>query len=156
RHVHLPQLLLGLVPNGQRLRGQVQPHLRHQRYGDQLGIGAHEVGGKHAAPHQSRARRTRGAGVEQREQTPARKPMTTAAADLGEGNITTERLGRVFAIGIDRSKKLNGFSPKMLIALAEAMTAFERDEEAWVALLFAHGGNFTAGLELDKVAPYMR
>ncbi len=82
--------------------------------------------------------------------------MTTAAADLGEGNITSERLGRVFAIGIDRPKKLNGFSPKMLIALAEAMTAFERDDEAWVGLLFAHGANFTAGLELDKVAPYMR
>ena len=44
----------------------------------------------------------------------------------------------------------------MLIELAEALTAFERDEAAWVGLLFAHGANFTAGLELDKVAPFMR
>ena len=44
----------------------------------------------------------------------------------------------------------------MLIELAEAFTAFERDEAAWVGLLYAHGANFTAGLELDKVAPYMR
>src|SRR4029453_5040361 len=27
---------------------------------------------------------------------------------------------------------------------------------AWVGVLYAHGANFTAGLELDKVAPYMR
>ena len=73
-----------------------------------------------------------------------------------DGRITTERAGRVLAIGIDRAKKLNGFSPKMLVELAEAFTALERDEEAWVGVLFAHGANFTAGLELDKVAPIMR
>ena len=44
----------------------------------------------------------------------------------------------------------------MLIELAEAFTAFERDQNAWVGLLFAEGANFTAGLELDKVAPIMR
>ena len=82
--------------------------------------------------------------------------MTAATDTPADGRITTERLGRVFAIGIDRPKKLNGFSPKMLVELAEAYTAFERDEEAWVGLLFAHGDNFTAGLELDKVAPVMR
>lgn len=73
-----------------------------------------------------------------------------------DGRITTQRDGRVFLIGIDRPKKLNGFSPKMLVELAEAMTAFERDADAWVGLLYAEGGNFTAGLELDKVAPVMR
>src|SRR5690242_7440435 len=73
-----------------------------------------------------------------------------------EGRITTARLDRVFAIGIERPKKLNGFSPKMLVELAEAFTAFERDEGAWVGLLFADGANFTAGLELDKVAPVMK
>jgi enoyl-CoA hydratase/carnithine racemase len=82
--------------------------------------------------------------------------MTPATDPTADGRITTERLDRVFAIGIDRPKKLNGFSPKMLIELAEAYTAFERDEAAWVGLLFAHGANFTAGLELDKVAPLMR
>jgi enoyl-CoA hydratase/carnithine racemase len=73
-----------------------------------------------------------------------------------DGRITTERDGHLLLIGIDRPRKLNGFSPKMLIELAEAYTAFERDEDAWVALLYAHGANFTAGLELDKVAPIMR
>jgi enoyl-CoA hydratase len=82
--------------------------------------------------------------------------MTSAETSNPDGRITTERDGHVLLIGIDRPKKLNGFSPKMLTELAEAYTAFERDEDAWVGLLYAHGANFTAGLELDKVAPVMR
>jgi enoyl-CoA hydratase len=74
----------------------------------------------------------------------------------GDGRISTERHERVLAIGIDRPAKLNGFSPKMLAELAEAYTRLEREEDAWVGLLYAHGANFTAGLELDKVAPIMR
>jgi len=80
----------------------------------------------------------------------------TASDAPPDGRITTERLGRVLAIGIDRPRKLNGFSPKMLVELAQAYTALERDGEAWVGLLHAHGPHFTAGLELDKVAPVMR
>ena len=64
-----------------------------------------------------------------------------------DGRITTDRLDHVLAIGIDRPRKLNGFSPKMLVELAEAFTRFEHDDEAWVGVLFAHGGHFTAGLE---------
>jgi len=82
--------------------------------------------------------------------------MTAANDPPPDGRITAQRLERIFAIGIDRPQKLNGFSPNMLIELAEAFTAFERDEAAWVGLLYAHGPNFTAGLELDKVAPFMR
>jgi len=82
--------------------------------------------------------------------------MTSTDTSPPDGRITSERAGRVLAIGIDRPKKLNGFSPKMLVELAEAFTALERDEEAWVGVLFAHGAHFTAGLELDKVAPLMR
>ena len=82
--------------------------------------------------------------------------MTAAADPPPDGRITTKCHERIFAIGIDRPRKLNGFSPKMLIELAEAFTAFERDEGAWVGVLYAHGANFTAGLELDKVAPFMK
>ena len=82
--------------------------------------------------------------------------MSTTPETPADGRITTERLDRIFAIGIDRPRKLNGFSPQMLVELAQAYTALERDEEAWVGLLYAHGDNFTAGLELDKVAPVMR
>jgi enoyl-CoA hydratase/carnithine racemase len=82
--------------------------------------------------------------------------MTGSVSTSPDGRITSERLERVFAIGIDRPNKLNGFSPNILVELAEAMTAFEGDADAWVGLLFAHGDNFTAGLELDKVMPYMK
>ena len=44
----------------------------------------------------------------------------------------------------------------MLVQLAEAMTTLEKDADAWVGLIFAHGANFTAGLELDKVVAYAR
>ncbi len=82
--------------------------------------------------------------------------MSGTDAPPADGRIATERLGRVFAIRIDRPRKLNGFSPKMLVELAEAFTAFEGDEAAWVGLLVAEGPHFTAGLELDKVMPFMR
>jgi enoyl-CoA hydratase/carnithine racemase len=82
--------------------------------------------------------------------------MTAAGASGSDGRITIGRQGHIFAVGIDRPKKLNGFSPKMLVELAEAFTVLENEETAWVGLLFAHGANFTAGLELDKVAPIMR
>ena len=82
--------------------------------------------------------------------------MSDGEAGPADGRITSERVGRTLAIGIDRLKKLNGFSPKMLVELAEAFTSLERDEAVWVGVLYAHGANFTAGLELDKVAPMMR
>ena len=85
--------------------------------------------------------------------------MTSTDTSPPDGRITSERLGRVLAIGIDRAKKLNGFSPKMLVELAEAFTAFERDEGgsgAQAAVRARRRSTSTAGLELDKVAPLMR
>lgn len=64
------------------------------------------------------------------------------------GRIVTERRGRIFRIGLDRPAKLNGFTREMGVALAAAFTAYEADDEAWCALLYAIGDNFTAGLQL--------
>jgi enoyl-CoA hydratase/carnithine racemase len=72
------------------------------------------------------------------------------------GRITFERRDALVLVGIDRPKKLNGFTPEMYRALADAFDALERDAEARVGVLFAHGGNFTAGLQLDLFAPMMR
>lgn len=71
------------------------------------------------------------------------------------GRITTEARGHVFLIGIDRPKKLNGFTLKMLRELAEAFTALEQGPQHRCGLVFAHGANFTAGLQLDQVGPHM-
>lgn len=73
-----------------------------------------------------------------------------------EGRITTEARDRLLLIGIDRPAKLNGFSPTMLQQLAEAYTELERNDDHWCGVLFAYGDNFTAGLELDKVAAAMK
>ncbi|WP_341897786.1 crotonase/enoyl-CoA hydratase family protein [Ferrovibrio terrae] len=72
-----------------------------------------------------------------------------------DGEILTRRQGAIFLIGINRPAKLNGFTPKMLKELAAAYTAFEADAQARVAVLYAEGPHFTAGLDLPKVAPLM-
>ena len=80
---------------------------------------------------------------------------TESAAAGAEGGVTTEKRGRVFIIKLDRPKKLNGFSVKMIKELAVAYTAFESDTGAWVGLLCAEGPHFTAGLQLDQIGPFM-
>lgn len=67
--------------------------------------------------------------------------------------ITTEKQGRLFLIGIDRPAKYNGFTPKMVIDLARAYTEFERDHDAWCAVLRAEGDHFSAGLQLSEFTP---
>ena len=72
-----------------------------------------------------------------------------------EGRITIDRDGDVILIGFDRPKKLNGFSLKMYRELHAAFTQMENDSEVRVGLVYAHGDNFTAGLQLDQFAPLM-
>lgn len=79
----------------------------------------------------------------------------SAAPHHDDGEIITRREGDIFVIGINRPAKFNGFTPKMLKELAAAYTAFEQDAGARVALLYAEGKHFTAGLDLPKVAPLM-
>ena len=75
------------------------------------------------------------------------RPMTDAPP---EGRIVTHADGHVLTIALDRPKKLNGFSPEMILQLAQAYTAYEEDESLWCAVLCAEGPNFTAGLQLDR------
>ncbi len=77
------------------------------------------------------------------------------ATEDTEGRITTGREGEIFLIGIDRPKKLNGFSLKMYRELIDAYTTMEKDDTVRVGVLYAHGANFTAGLQLDQFAPLM-
>ncbi len=81
-------------------------------------------------------------------------PLQTSPAHE-DGEILTRRDGDVFIIGLNRPAKYNGFTPKMLRELAAAYTAFEQDAGARVAVLYAEGRHFTAGLDLPKVAPLM-
>jgi enoyl-CoA hydratase/carnithine racemase len=70
-----------------------------------------------------------------------------------EHRISTEVRGPILLIGLSRAAKMNAFDPPMLRQLGEAYARLEHDPELRVGVLFAHGDNFTAGLDLGKVAP---
>lgn len=67
--------------------------------------------------------------------------------------IRTEIDGHVHLIGLARANKRNAFDLRMLRELAEAYTAYEDDENARAAVLFADGEHFTGGLDLAEVGP---
>jgi enoyl-CoA hydratase len=72
-----------------------------------------------------------------------------------DGRIATEKSGHILLIVIDRPKKLNGFSVKMLSELGQAFSAMEDDSDIRCGVLCAEGRNFTAGLELNQVAKHL-
>lgn len=67
--------------------------------------------------------------------------------------ITTETRGHVFLMGLNRPKKMNSFTMQMLHELAQAFAVYEKDDQLWCAVLFAHGDHFTGGLDLSEVGP---
>ena len=77
---------------------------------------------------------------------------STTLESPAEGRVVAEPRGHLLLIIIDRPKKLNGFSPPMLEQLALAYTELEHRQTYRCGVLLANGANFTAGLELDKLA----
>ncbi|MBI1318818.1 MAG: crotonase/enoyl-CoA hydratase family protein [Candidatus Hydrogenedens sp.] len=73
-----------------------------------------------------------------------------------EGQVVTERRGRVFLIGIDRAEKYNGFTPKMFAELTAAYDELHTDPELWCGVVYAEGKHFTAGLDLPKFTAAMQ
>ena len=67
--------------------------------------------------------------------------------------ISTEIRGHVLLIGFARAAKKNAFDLEMLDALADAYTMLDADPELRCGVVFAHGADFTAGLDLGNVAP---
>jgi len=72
------------------------------------------------------------------------------------GTITTALNGHVLTIHIDRSDKMNGFTPEMFDQLADAMTELEEAPAAWVGVLTFAGKHTTAGLDLPRFAGSMQ
>jgi enoyl-CoA hydratase/carnithine racemase len=64
--------------------------------------------------------------------------------------IRSEIDGRVVKIIVDNVRKKNAFVPEMMLALTEALTEFDRNDELWVAVLCAAGEHTTAGLDMPK------
>ena len=73
--------------------------------------------------------------------------MTNAAKP---GTVRTEADGRVLKIVIDNVQKKNAFTPEMMERLSEAFTAFDANDELWVAVLCFAGDHTTAGLDMPK------
>ncbi|UCE31046.1 MAG: crotonase/enoyl-CoA hydratase family protein [Burkholderiales bacterium] len=67
-----------------------------------------------------------------------------------DGSIRSERRGPVLLLGIDRPARRTGFTPEMAHALAEGYTLLESDPELRVAVVWAVGAHFTAGLDLPR------
>ena len=72
-----------------------------------------------------------------------------------EGRIDTEERDSLLLISINRPMKLNGFTPTMMAELARAYSILEAGDYR-CGILYAVGENFTAGLDLPKMAPLIR
>ena len=68
------------------------------------------------------------------------------------GEVHSDRAGHVFTITVDRSAKMNGFTPEMFDALAVAMTQLDEDPDLWVGVITFAGKHTTAGLDLPRFA----
>jgi enoyl-CoA hydratase len=75
---------------------------------------------------------------------------------MGDPTVTTETRGHVFFIGLSRPQKLNSFTSEMILALGGAYTRYEAGDTARCAVLFGHGKDFTAGLDLADCGPIVQ
>ena len=67
--------------------------------------------------------------------------------------ITTEVRGHVLLIGLNRPEKLNAMNLEAIDQFAAAFGQLNSDPELRVGVVFAHGDNFSAGLDLAEVGP---
>ena len=70
--------------------------------------------------------------------------------------ITTEQVGHIYKIGLNRPEKMNAADEQMLHELSLAYGELDRNPDLWVGVVFAHGDHFTAGLDLFDVGPKMQ
>ncbi len=80
--------------------------------------------------------------------------MTTSTS-TAKPIVTRNKKGHVYVIGINRPDRKNAFNLALLRELSSAFGELENNPELRVGVLFAHGDNFTSGLDLKDVAPAM-
>lgn len=68
-------------------------------------------------------------------------------------SVIVEPRDHVLHIGLNRPAKRNAFNVEMLDELGRAYERLERDDDLRAGVLYAHGDNFTAGLDLAEVGP---
>ena len=78
--------------------------------------------------------------------------QTDTATVSGTPLITVARDGAVLLSGLNRVAKRNALNPEMAAGLQRASTLLDEDESLRAGVLFAHGGTFTAGIDLPAIA----
>ena len=73
---------------------------------------------------------------------------------MTERVVTYDLQGEVALIGLDRSDKRNAINKTVLAQLRDA--AFRATEEARAGVIYGHGDNFSAGLDLAEAATWMQ
>jgi enoyl-CoA hydratase/carnithine racemase len=68
--------------------------------------------------------------------------------------VTYELDGAVAVIGLNRAEKRNAVNDALMAQLREAV--FRATEEAKAGVIFGHGDNFSAGLDLAEAATWMK
>ncbi len=66
--------------------------------------------------------------------------------------ILTEKKGNVFIITINRPEAKNAFNSEASQQMCEAIDAFEKDRESFIAIITGAGGTFSAGADLKEAA----
>jgi enoyl-CoA hydratase/carnithine racemase len=70
---------------------------------------------------------------------------------MADGDLVNyERKGRIAYITLSRPDKLNAFSDESVLALKDRLWEFDRDEEAWVAVLSGQGRAFSSGADVRQ------
>src|SRR5690349_2960417 len=75
------------------------------------------------------------------------KPMS-AEPTKPEVRMTVD--GHVCTISLDNTAKKNAVTPELMAQLSTHLTAFEDNDDLWVAILDPAGENTTAGLDMPK------
>ena len=78
---------------------------------------------------------------------------TSPSATERETAVTVERRGQVLLMGLNRPARRNAFNEAMIDQLATAYYRLETDENVRCGVLFAHGDDFTGGLDLADIGP---
>lgn len=73
-----------------------------------------------------------------------------------DGQVTVETRGSILLMGLDRTEKLNGITPRMFGELTDAYNELDGNDDLRVGILFAHGKHTTAGLDLPKFREEMK
>lgn len=69
--------------------------------------------------------------------------------------VTVETDGPLLLIGVDRAEKRNAWNVEVIHQVAAAYQRLEDDADLRVGVVFGHGDNFTAGLDLPEIAPLL-